>query len=170
MQHGYLFKGNKLCIPQTPLRAVLVKKIHEGSLGGHFRIQKTLDMLAQHFYWPKMLGTVGKHVLRCETCLKAKVTFHKGEYLPLPVAHKPWEHVRMNFMMALPRTRRGKDSIMVVVDRFSKIAHFIACSKVDDAQHIAHLYFSEIFRLHGVPKTIVFDRENKFLSYFFVHS
>ena len=58
-------------------------------------------------------------------------------------------------MMALPRTRRGKDSIMVVVDRFSKMAHFIACTKVDNAQGIARLYFFEIVRLHGIPKTIV---------------
>ena len=107
VQQGYLFNGNRLCILQILLRIVLVKEVHEGSLGGHFGIQKTLDMLAQYFYWPKMLGTVGKHVLKCEACLKAKVTSHKGEYLPLPVAHKPWEHVSMYFMMALPRNRRG---------------------------------------------------------------
>ena len=79
IKQGFLFRGNNLCIPHSPLRLVLVKEIHEGSIGGHFGIQKTLDMLAKHFYWPRMLGTVGKHVLRCETCLKAKVTFHKGE-------------------------------------------------------------------------------------------
>ena len=83
---GFLFKGNKLCIPKLPLRFVLVKEVHEGSIAGHFGIQKTLDMLAKHFFWPKMLGTVGKHVLKCEVCLKAKVTFHKGEYIPLPLA------------------------------------------------------------------------------------
>ena len=145
---------------------MLVKEIYEGSLGGHFEIQKTLYMLAKHFYWPKMLGIVSKHVLRCETCVKAKVTFHKGEYLPMLVAQTPWEHVSMDFMMAIPRTRRGKDSIMVVVDRFSKMAHFIACSKVDDAQNIAKLYFFKVVRLHGIPKTIVSDRDSKFLSYF----
>jgi integrase-like protein/reverse transcriptase-like protein len=81
IQEGFLFKGNRLCIPKLPLRTILVKEVHEGGLAGHFGIQKTLDMLAQNFYWPKMLGTVGKHIFRCETCLKAKVTFHKGEYL-----------------------------------------------------------------------------------------
>ena len=166
LQQGFLFKNNRLCIPKTPLRLLLVKEIHEGSLSGHFGIQKTLNMLSEHFYWPKMLGTIGKHILRCESCIKAKITFHKGEYRPLPVADKPWEHVSMDFVMALPRTQRQKDSILVVVDRFSKMAHFIACNKVDDAKHIAQLYFSEIVRLHGVPKTIVSDRDGKFLSYF----
>ena len=137
--------------------------MHEGSIAGHFGIQKSLDMLAKHFFWPKMLGTVGKHVLKCETCLKAKLTFHKGEYLPLPVAQRPWQHVSMDFMVALPKT---KDAIMVVVDRFSKMSHFIACTKTDDAQHIAKLYFAEIVRLHGIPKTIVSDRDSKFLSHF----
>jgi hypothetical protein len=166
IHQGFLFKGNRLCIPKLSLRTILVKEVHEGSVAGHFGIQKTLDMLAQHFYWPKMLGTVGKHILKCETCLKAKVTFHKGEYLPLPVPHKPWEHLSMDFVVALPRTKRGKDAIMVVVDRFSKMAHFIACTKVDDAQNVAKLYFSEIVRLHGIPKTIVSDRDSKFLSHF----
>lgn len=113
-----------------------------------------------------MLGTVGKHVLRCETCIKAKLVFHRGEYKPLPVAQRPWEHLSMDFIVALPRTQRGKDAIIVVVDRFSKMAHFIACTKVEDAQSVARLFFAEIVRLHSVPKTIVSERDSKFLSTF----
>jgi hypothetical protein len=134
---------------------------------GHFGAKKTEQVLADHFFWPKMRRDVERHVLRCKSCHKAKSRLNPhGLYTPLPIPSVPWEDISMDFVHGLPRTKQGRDSIFVVVDRFSKMAHFIPCHKSDDASHIAELFFKEVVRLHGILRIIVSDRDTKFFSYF----
>jgi transposase InsO family protein len=134
---------------------------------GHFRVKKTEDVLAAHFFWPKMRHDVERYVSRCMTCNKAKSRLNPHDlYMPLPIPSVPWEDISMDFVIRFPRTKRGRDSIFVVVDRFSKIAHFIPCRKSNNASHVADLFFTKIVYLHGVPNTIISDRDAKFLSHF----
>jgi hypothetical protein len=98
---------------------LFLQEAHGGGLMGHFRVKKTEDVLAAHFFWPKTRHDVERYVSRCTTCNKAKSRINPhGLYMPLPIPSVPWEDISMDFVLGLPRTKRGRDSIFVVVDHF----------------------------------------------------
>ena len=99
--------------------------------------------MATHFFWPKMRRDVERFVARCTTCQKAKSRLNPhGLYMPLPVPSIPWADISMDFILGLPRTKRGRDSIFVVVDRFSKMAHLYHVIKVM-TMFILRIFFSK---------------------------
>nr|KYP53935.1 Transposon Ty3-I Gag-Pol polyprotein [Cajanus cajan] len=164
---GYLFKMGRLCIPQGSIRKILLKESCEGGLMGHFGVDKTLIRVKCKFYWAHKRVDVQRHCSKCITCLQAKSrVMPHGLYTPLPIASSPWVDISMDFILGLPRTQRGFDSIFVVVDHFRKMTHFIPCHKVNDASYISKLFFKEVVRLHGLAKTIVSNKDVKFLSHF----
>lgn len=93
---------------------------------------------------------------KCISCRQAKSEVKPyGLYTPLLVLDQPWIDISMDFVLRLPRSQNGKDSILVVVDEFSKMTHFITCSKTNDATHIVDLLFKEIVYSHGLLKTLL---------------
>src|SRR5664279_6646586 len=133
LHKGFIFKANKLCIPESSLRLLLLKESHGGGLMGHFGRDKTYAMLSTHYYWPKMKFQVERLVRRCTTCLKAKSTSKShGLFIPLPTPHAPWSDISMDFVLGLPRTKINMDSIFVVVDRFSLVQFWQSVHQLED--------------------------------------
>ena len=128
MENGFLFKGNRLCISKSGFRELLIQELHGGALAGHFGIEKTCSLLKEHYFWPKMSRDVEHFTKRCSTCQLAKDHIRpQGLYTALLVPQGLWGDVSLDFITGLPRTQRHKDSIIVVVDRFLEMAHFVAC-------------------------------------------
>jgi hypothetical protein len=167
IQEGLLLKGNQLCIPKCSMRENLLKEKHNGGLAGNFGHDKTFEKLNESYFWMVMRADVKRFVDRCRIFQHSKgKRQNAGFYQPLPIPERPWDAINMDFILGLPRTQRGFDSIFLVLDRFSKMAHFIPCQKTSDATHIANLFFKEVIQLHSLPRRIVSDRETKFVGHF----
>jgi hypothetical protein len=125
-------------MPKGSMRENLLKEKHSGGLARHFGHDKTFAELNSSYYWLGMREEVKKFVNKCNIFQYAKGKKHNTRlYQPFPILDRPWDAISMDFVLGLPRKQRGSDSIFVVVDRFSKMTHFIPCQKNNDATHIA---------------------------------
>ena len=145
----------------------MIKELHSGGLGRHFGNDKTTTLVKERYFWPSINKDVRKFVEGCMVCqlTKGKIQ-NTGRYTPLRVPEKPREDISMDFVLGFPMTQNKHDFMMVVVDSFSKMAHFIICRKTNDASEVATLFFREVVRLHGLPRIITSDRGILFLGHF----
>lgn len=168
IQMGILhFKGRLFIPSETNLRKVLFDEYHASPGGGHSGVKGTLTRLATAFSWPHMAKDIKNWVRECSICQMHKYSTQKpmGLLQPLPIPSRVWEDISMDFITHLPQVH-GKSVIWVVVDRLSKFGHFIALPTSFSAASLTPVFMVEIHRLHGMPKTIVSDRDRVFVSKF----
>lgn len=168
MQQGVLrYKGNAWVGQKGWLRQQLITTIHSSGLGGHSGVWATYQRLKSVFYWRAMLEQVKVIVQECDICQRCKdeQVAYPSLLQPLPIPEVAWKHISMDFIESIPKSE-GKDTILVVIDSYSKFAHFISLSHPFTASQVARLFLDNVYKLHGLPKSIVTDRDKIFLSHF----
>lgn len=166
--HGILFYKGRLVIPAlSDWIPKLLVEFHSTQMGGHSGAFHTYRRLASNVYWPGMMRMVTQFVAACEVCQRHKYETKSpaGLLFPLPIPSLVWEDISLDFISGLPCSG-GVDCVLVVVDRFSKYGHFLALRHPFTARTLAKLFTREVVRLHGIPGSIVSDRDPIFLSSF----
>ena len=168
LDNGVIRYKNKLWIAQnSALQTKIIAAFHSSAIGGHSGTKATYQRLKTHFAWKGMKMAVEDFVRQCSVCQQTKHSNHPppGLLQPLPIPEGVWMDISMDFIEGLPKSN-GYSVIMVVVDRLTKFAHFVAVKHPYTTSTIAQLFMDNIVKLHGLPNSIVSDRDIIFVSAF----
>jgi hypothetical protein len=168
LDKGVIQYKNRMYIGENlALQTKLISSLHDSAVGGHSGIQATYQRIKQLYYWPGLKLAVENYVKQCQICQQAKSLRTKpaGLLQPLPPPTTPWHEITLDFIEGLLNSD-GANSILVVVDRLTKYAHFLPLHHPYTATSVSKLFVDQIVRLHGVPLTITSDRDKIFTSHF----
>jgi len=159
-------KKEKVYVPKDEeLRAEVIQLHHDMPAAGHGGRWKTVELVTRNYWWPGVTRDVGKYVEGCDLCQRMKNrTEELAEKLKLSeVPKKPWSHLTVDFITKLP-VIAGKDAVLVVCDRLSKMMHFVAITEGTSAEGLARLFQDNVWKLHGLPESVVSDRGPQFAA------
>lgn len=161
------WKGRYYVGTSNNLRQKICNSIHSNMEGGHSGIAATLKRAEQLFYWPGLKNDITKLVKECEICHRNKIEHvpSPGLLQPIPLPKNAWEVISMDFVEGLPKSK-GKDTILVIVDRLTKYCHIIPLSHPFTAATVAQEVLNHVIKLHGTPSAIISDRDPIFVSNF----
>jgi hypothetical protein len=166
---GIIWFNDRIVVPKdAEVRQQILNEAHLSQYSIHPRSTKMYQDFNQHYWWTKMKIEIARYVARCDTCRCVKAVHMKtaGPLQSLPIPTWKWEDISMDFIVGLPKIAKGFDSVWVIIDRLTKIAHFLPVKVKYTVATYAELYIARILSLHGVPKTIVSDRGPQFVSKF----
>lgn len=159
------FKGKLVIGNDSSVKLRIFEWLHDSVIGGHSGRDTTVHRIKSLFYWPVMSKEVQHYIRNCEICQRNKYDLSAKPKLlqPLPLPEGIWQSISLDFIEGL-QPSSNKHCILVVVDRFSKNAHFIAISHPYTSIKISQKYLDNVFKLHGMPQTVISDRDPTFLS------
>jgi hypothetical protein len=166
MEDGVLYRQNKIYVPKDEdIKQQLLELYHDSEIVGHPGQAKTLELVSRGYYWPSMKAYVNQYVGACDACQRNKQRHSRlqGSLKPLPVPEGPWQSISCDFIVELPKSN-GYDTILVVVDRLTKMAHFIPTTINVDAKQTARLLIDNVWKTHGTPRDVISDRGPQFAS------
>ncbi|GJW23931.1 putative reverse transcriptase domain-containing protein [Tanacetum coccineum] len=148
------------------LRALIMHESHKSKYSVHPGSDKMYQDMKQLYWWPNMKADIATYVSKCLTCLRVKAEHQKpsGLLVQPAIPQWKWENITMDFVTKLPRTQSGNDTIWVIVDRLTKSAHFLPMRETDPMDKLAKLYLKEVVTRHGIPVSIICDRDPRFTS------
>ena len=165
-ENGLILKEGKVYVPKDEaLRVEIIRLHHDTPMGGHRGQWKTVEMVTRNFWWPGVMREVKRYVEECDACQcnKNRTEQLAGKLMPNSIPDKAWTHISADFIMKLPLVQ-GYDSILVVVDRFTKIAHFVPTTEKTMAKGLARLFRGNVWQLHELPKSIISYRGPQFAA------
>ena len=164
------YKQSRVYVPEGKLRLLVLKEEHDSPIAGHRGEKATIATVSRRYYWPGMKDEIAHFVKTCVKCQLNRASYQKqaGLLQPLPIPPGPWHSVSMDFITSLPESQ-GHDAILVMVDRFSKLAHMVPTRGTVTAYETAKLFLDTWWKHHGLPRVIVSDRDPKFTSAFWRH-
>jgi hypothetical protein len=168
LDNGLIFYHGLIFVPDDDdIKRDILVHCHDDPMAGHFGVHKTFELVNRSYHWPGLRQYVRRFVTTCDTCQRNKTSQHKpyGLLQPLPIPETPWSSISMDLIVQLPPSQ-DYTSILVVVDRLTKMAHFIPTVDEVDAASIAKLFMNRIVSAHGLPDDIVTDRGSVFTSLF----
>ncbi|WVZ75522.1 LOW QUALITY PROTEIN: hypothetical protein U9M48_023567 [Paspalum notatum var. saurae] len=168
-EQGILWYKDRICVPNVDsIRKLILSEAHDTDYSIHPGSTKMYYDLKERFWWYSMKRAVAEYVAICDICQRVKAEHQKPTCLlqPLKVPQWKWKEITMDFIVGLPRTQKSYNSIWVVVDRLTKVAHFIPVNTTYSGAKLAELYISRIVCLHSVPKRIISNRVSQFTSRF----
>ncbi|XP_035838797.1 uncharacterized protein LOC118486445 [Helianthus annuus] len=166
-ENGALYFMNRIWIPRFGgLRDLILDEAHKSKYSIHPGADKMYHDLMEFYWWPNIKGDIATYVGKCLTCAKVKAEYQKPSGLLQQPEIPNWksEHISMDFVTKLPRTSRGHDMIWVIVDRLTKSAHFLPIREKYSTEKLVEIYLREIVARHGVPVSIISDRDGRFIS------